>query len=257
MQHDAVKAYLNGPFQQIGGWCSPWLWQLITPIAEHQARLGVTNPIAEIGVYHGKFFLGLAITKGAKADNHAIDVFDLQQFNLDGAGAGDMQKFTSNIERAGLGSGAVTMVRADSMAIEAPTIEAIRQASGGFSFFSVDGCHMAEHTMNDIRIAMQLTVPEGIIFVDDYTNFDWPGVHEGVARLYITDRPRFVPLAIVHNKLLLCHISMHATWLKLVEQALARHKGARQKQVNLYGYPAFNFVPRISDANNYLGPLPE
>jgi hypothetical protein len=78
------------------------------------------------------------------------------------------------------------------MAIEAPTIDAIRQASGGFSFFSGDGCHLVEHTMNDIRIAMQLTVPEGIVFVDDYTNSDWPGVHEGVARPYITARP---PLA--------------------------------------------------------------
>src|ERR1700712_5515086 len=115
---------------------------------------------------------------------------------------------------------------------------------------------MVEHTLNDVRIAMQLTVPEGIIFVDDYTNFDWPGVHEAVARLYMTDRPRFVPLAIFHNKLFLCHLGMHGTWLKLLGQRLAGYKGGVHKMVSLYGYQVYNFVPNMNVAASCFGISP-
>jgi len=253
MQHEAVLAYLRGPFQQVGGWCSPWLWQFITPLAERQATLGVQAPVAEIGVYHGKFFLGLVKTKGAAKHNHAIDVFDMQQFNLDGAGRGDMEKFRANIDKTGVAQGAVTMLRADSMTLDPPEIERIRTISGGFSLFSVDGCHMVEHTINDVRIAMQLTVPEGIIFVDDYTNQDWPGVQEGIARLYLMDSPRFVPVGVLHNKLFLCHISHHASYLKHLQTAAAKLTGARSKLVQRFGYPSINLFPAVAGSDAYLG----
>jgi len=252
MQHDAVLAYLRGPFQQVGGWCSPWLWQFITPLAERQATLGVHAPVAEIGVYHGKFFLGLALTKGAAAHNTAIDVFDMQQFNLDGAGQGDMAQFRANITKVGLAAGAVTMFRADSMTLGAPDIDRIRAATGGFSLFSVDGCHMVEHTINDVRVAMQLTVPEGIIFVDDYTNQDWPGVQEGIAKLYLMDCPRFVPLAVLHNKLFLCHISHHAAYLKHLIAAAAKLAGARTKIVQRFGFASINLFPGTA-GDSFLG----
>jgi hypothetical protein len=253
MRHDAVRSYLQGPFQNIGGWCSPWLWQLITPIAERQAALGINNPVAEIGVYHGKFFLGLQLTKAAPAHNFAIDVFDMQEFNLDGAGNGNLEQFRANIGKVDIDPNAVTILRADSMAIDTREIERIRSVSGGFSLFSVDGCHMVEHTINDIRLAMQLTLPEGIIFVDDYTNADWPGVQEGVAKLYFTDSPRFVPLAVMHNKLFLCHISHHDAWLKHITAAAANLSGARTKVVSRFGYSSLNLVPLMQDRENYLG----
>jgi hypothetical protein len=253
VHHDDVLAYLRGPFQQVGGWCSPWLWQLITPLAERQAALGCHAPVAEIGVYHGKFFLGLVKTKGAPAHNHAIDVFDMQQFNLDGAGKGDMEQFRANIEKVGLAPGAVTMLRADSMTLGTAEIARIREDSGGFSLFSVDGCHMVEHTINDVRVAMQLTLPEGIIFVDDYTNQDWPGVQEGIAKLYLMDSPRFVPLAVLHNKLFLCHISHHAAYLKHIQAAAAKITGARTKLVQRFGYPSLNLFPATASGDAYLG----
>lgn len=243
MENRPVADYLSGPFRDIGGWCSPRLWLLIGPLADRQAELGVHAPVAEIGVYHGKFFLGLVLTKGAPAHNTAIDVFDMQQFNLDGAGKGDMAQFRANIARAGVANEAVTLLRADSMTLTQEDVRQIRATSGGFSLFSVDGCHMVEHTINDVRLAMALTVPEGIIFVDDYTNQDWPGVQEGIAQLYLMDSPRFVPLAVLHNKLFLCHISFHRGYLALITEAAARIHGARSKQVVRFGYPTLNLVP--------------
>jgi hypothetical protein len=248
-----LAGYLDGPFKTIGGWCSPWLWQAIAPIAAKQAALGVDNPVAEIGVYHGKFLLGLVLTKRAPLHNHAIDVFDMQEFNLDGAGNGSLEALRRNMATVGLPPGTVTTLRADSMGIGPTDIASILDRSGGFSLFSVDGCHMVEHTINDMRIAMALTVRQGIIFVDDYSNMDWPGVHEGVARLYMHDSPRFVPLLIMHNKLFLCHISFHGMWLALVEAALRAIPGTQVKRIVMYGYQALNVVPNMSGSADYLG----
>ncbi|MEM9224718.1 MAG: hypothetical protein AAGB11_20300, partial [Pseudomonadota bacterium] len=93
MSSEDVAAYLDGPFKEIGGWCNPFLWQAIEPLHGAISAAGPPGPVAEIGVFHGKFFFGLVKTAGAEKDNFAIDVFDMQEFNLDGAGVGDKQAF--------------------------------------------------------------------------------------------------------------------------------------------------------------------
>lgn len=237
-----VDSYLHGGFAKVKGWCAPQLWNVIQPIHEFQESLGCRLPIAEIGVFHGKFFIGLALTKRDGNGHHAIDVFDLQQFNLDGAGKGNLEALEANMAEWGVNASSVCLKRADSMTLTESDINSIRLAAGGgFSMFSVDGCHMVEHTINDIRIAMQLTCPEGIIFVDDYFNADWPGVHEGVAKMFHSDAPRFVPLAFLCNKLVLCHISYHDAMLEHLTRFLkANHANVRTKIVQRFGYRSVN-----------------
>lgn len=250
MSREAISAYLHGQFHKVEGWCSPQLWQLIQPIADAQDKAGVASPIAEIGVYHGKFFIGLLATKQAASHNYALDVFDLQRFNLDGAGRGNLEIFKKNIAAAGFATDSVEFVAIDSMSTTPDMIAEIRAKSGGFSFFSVDGCHKLEHTLNDIRLAMQLTVAEGIVFVDDYTNQMWPEVQEAVVRMYLFDRPRFVPLAFGHNKLLLCHVAFHSEYLALLEQKLALAQ-TRFKRVVRSGYPSLTVVLDANSPNYF------
>jgi hypothetical protein len=121
------------------------------------------------------------------------------------------------------------------MSITADDIAAIKKRTGGFSFFSVDGCHLPEHTVNDTKIAMALTVPSGVIFVDDYYNANWPGVQEGISKLYLNEYPQFVPLVYGHNKLLLCHIGYHRIYLNLIIQNLSKAL-ISFKRVRRFGY---------------------
>lgn len=243
-----VDAYLRGDFPQVGGWCLPHLWQAIQPLREAMAEEGPAGPVAEIGVYHGKFFIGLAKTMGAPTGNAAIDVFDLQRFNLDGAGVGDMAAFRANLARCGLGEGAVRLVRADSMALSDAALAELRAESGGYSMFSVDGCHLAAHTINDIRIAMALTRPEGLIFVDDYYNPSWPGVQEGVAKLYFADTPRWVPLIYACNKLILAHVSYHAGYLAKARAFIRkRFPMARVEDKPRFGCDTLTVIPDHRD----------
>lgn len=235
MAFDRLKTHLEGPFHAVDGWCSAQLWQVMQPILEFQNAAGVHNPIAEIGVYQGKFFLGLIASKNAPKGNLAIDVFDLQQFNLDGAGAGNRERLLDNAVKHGFGTHCIDTLERDSMTINATDIARILDKSGGFSLFSVDGCHLPEHTVNDMEIAMALTVPEGLIFLDDYTNPDWPGVQEGAARLYSTTYPKFVPLCVAHNKMFLCHISYHTQYLELISSRMSL-MGIHTKLCKRFGY---------------------
>ena len=53
---ESVNQYLHEQLKTIDGWCSPHLWDAIYPLS----RLIGPGPIAEIGVFEGKFFAGLA-----------------------------------------------------------------------------------------------------------------------------------------------------------------------------------------------------
>ncbi|MEM8741204.1 MAG: class I SAM-dependent methyltransferase [Pseudomonadota bacterium] len=240
----AVNHYLHGQFKEVQGWCIPHLWNLIEPLHDWQISKGIEGPAGEIGVFHGKFFTGLALTKTGQGPHHAFDVFDLQQFNLDGAGKGNRAAFEGNIGAAGIEPDDVRIHRTDSMAMLEAETAAIRASTGGFSMFSVDGCHMAEHTINDFRIAMALTKPGGIIFVDDYLNMDWPGVQEGMARLYLNDVPRFVPVAYSCNKLFCAHLSYAAETFDMLRREVAqRFPEAVTKPVKRFGYDCLNLRP--------------
>ena len=249
MSIEKVAQYLDGQFHHIQGWCIPQLWNVIQPLHEYQKAAGITGPIAEIGVFHGKFFIGLALMKTGEGRHAAFDVFDMQRFNLDGAGKGNSESFRSNLRDAGFNDMATDIRRVDSMALGRDDLERVRAEHGMFSMFSVDGCHMAEHTINDFRIAMELTQPGGIIFVDDYLNPDWPGVQEGLARLYLNDCPKFVPVAYICNKLVTCHISYaREVYQHLVETVTRTFPTCKIKIVKRFGYDCLNVRPNLKEA---------
>lgn len=246
-----VDKYLRGTFQTTEGWCIPQLWQTIQPLYQCVQAAGGDGPVAEIGVYHGKFFIGLVKTVGEMKPNYAIDVFDLQQHNLDGAGKGNLEKFKVNLGNAEVALDQVEFLKTDSMWLNHIDIQGIRVRSGGFSMFSVDGCHLAEHTLNDMEIASQLVKPQGLIFVDDYYNSDWPGVQEGVAKHFLMQNSRFVPLAYTCNKLILCNLSFHQTYLIALSSFVeANFPDTRIKKVKRFGYDTVNVHPNFRSGAN-------
>ncbi len=226
-----LNAYLEGGIDTVKGWCAPQLWQALWPLA---CEIG-QGPVAEIGVFEGKFLIGLTKTFGGDAT--AFDVFDMQEFNLDGAGVGKIEKVKQNFAAHGLSADQLQCITADSLALGSKDAETFLTRSGPAHFFSVDGCHEVVHTVNDIRFAMSVTAHQSIIAVDDYTNANWPGVQEAVARMYLMDSPRFVPLAVIANKLLLCSYSFHQKYLAVTEAYVAQHfQNTRIKRVVRFGY---------------------
>lgn len=236
-----LNAYLQTGIHKVEGWCIPQLWQSIWPLRQ---AIGA-GPIAEIGVFEGKFFIGLAKCFAEnRHDAVAIDVFDLQQFNLDGAGVGKRDKLLENCAAQGVDK--VVLRRADSLTLRQSDAEDIVARSGKIKFFSVDGCHEVLHTTRDIEFAMSVTCDDGIIAVDDYTNPNWPGVSEAVAKMYLMREFQYVPLLVTCNKLLLCSASFHRDFLKVVQDYVStNHKTTRMKRVKRFGYETLTVQPNL------------
>lgn len=242
----SLHEYLGGKFRDIEGWCVPHIWQSIEPIDKLQKAQGLALPIAEIGVHHGKFFIGLALMKREARGHMAIDVFENQAFNSDKSGRGDSNALLRNARDCGLDPAeALRLVSRDSLSLTMADAVEHRQA---FSMFSIDGCHDALHTYRDLDFAMQTTHPAGIIFVDDYYNEDWPGVHEGVARYYHDNMPAFVPLAYSVKKMILCHASHHESYLNALRAHLREHfPSTKVKLVDRYGWRSLTVKPALKE----------
>lgn len=246
-RRDLLNGYLGQGIHEVKGWCIPQLWQVLWPLAQ---RIG-DGPVAEIGVFEGKFLIGLAKTFGCSADNRAqaIDVFDMQMFNLDKAGVGKQEVLEANFDAHGPGRAALDCIRMDSLSLRQRDAQNLLDAHGPFAFFSVDGCHEVAHTMNDIEFAMSVISNDGIIAVDDYTNPNWPGVQEAVAKMYLMRDFAFVPLLVSCNKLLLCSYSRLTEYLNAVETYVrANHAETRMKRVRRFGYENLTVQP---DLNNW------
>ena len=239
---DEVNSYLSTGIHKVDGWCIPQLWQCIWPLYR---EIG-DGPIAEIGVFEGKFFTGLAKTFGPGGAHAAIDVFDMQEFNLDKAGVGKKDVFLKNVAAHGVDADRVTCFQRDSLTLNTRDTQAMHEQFGGFKFFSVDGCHEVLHTMHDARFAMSVTDPAGIITIDDYMNPNWPGVIEAVAKMYLLDEYPFVPLLFTCNKLFLCSRSYQDRYRQLVWNYVRTHfPKTRMKEVTRFGHRTLTVLPNM------------
>ena len=246
-----VNAYLSTGIHTVNGWCGPHLWQTLWPLYR---EIG-DGPVAEIGLFEGKFFIGLCKTFGVSGLNRAaaIDVFDMQQFNLDGAGVGKIDAVKRNLGAHSVATDAVEFVQADSLALTHRDADRLVSEIGQFHFFSVDGCHDVVHTVNDIEFAMSVTANHGIIAVDDYTNPDWPGVQEAVSKMYLMRDFKFVPLVVTCNKLLLCSLSYHKQRLTGIADYLSENfKTTRVKRVTRFGFPTLTIDPNHTVWNDLV-----
>ena len=168
----------------------------------------------------------------------AIDVFDLQELNIDNSGKGSREIFCANLEKFSEDPEAIQVFEGDSLMLRSYDIDRLRGQHGRFSIFDVDGGHTADHVVHDLKVAMELTAPGGIILVDDYINPWWPGVHEGVVKLFTTETPTFVPVFYGMNKLVLCNISHHAVYFKQISDYFSGFPQAKTKPTKRLGWDA-------------------
>lgn len=166
----------------------------------------------EIGVHHGKFFIGIENITPVENRCIAIDVFSGQEKNIDGSGKGDLSIFNSNLLRYARGYDRVTALAMDSL-----DINCVELGLGKFGIISVDGGHTERHTLRDLISAQELISNSGIVVLDDIFNQDWCGVISGTAAFFRSSAAnRIVPFAIGFNKLFCCHFTLSESIKKAV-----------------------------------------
>jgi Methyltransferase domain len=185
--------------RQIHGWFLPAAAGLFGLIDQVQQTTGVCGDLFEIGVHHGKstVFLGRMARKDEAVG--VCDIFGGQQANVSGSGAGDRNVFARNMQ---------------SIAPATPThvYEKLSGAltsgeiGGPYRFFHIDGGHLAEEALADLRLAADVLDTRGVIAVDDPFSSAWPGVTEGILA-FCAERPEFQTIALGFNKLVLARDS--------------------------------------------------
>lgn len=220
MSVENVRRYIDNGFEQVPGWCSRPFMEIMGHLAEEMNAAGVVGGACEIGVYQGKFIIGLSHAVDGRP-SLAIDLFDNQIENIDNSGAGKKDMlvgFRDNVSKFGYPT--LAELQVNSFALTVRDRIATLDRFGPFQFFSIDGGHMPEHVINDYNFAEEVTHHGGAIIIDDITNSGWPGVMEGVAHLFISLKPKFVPLMIGHNKLVLVGLGYHERYLSVMQSRI-------------------------------------
>lgn len=192
------ERYRNVGYRFVTGFLEPGNLPVLEVLDAAQRARDVTGAVAEIGVHHGRLFIGLHLLQRGSGTSVAIDLFEDQDLNVDKSGHGDSAKFVSNVELWSTMDG-VVLHRGDSTKL---TPEVLLEKSGGpIRFFSVDGGHTEEIVYSDMQLAEQTLAEGGIVIADDVFNEQWPGVAVGTLK-YLADGAKLEPFAIGFNKVL-------------------------------------------------------
>lgn len=190
-----------GRYRAIGhrlvtGFLEPEILLVLDVLNSAQRAKQISGAIAEIGVHHGKLFIGLSLLQRGGEKSVAIDIFGDQELNVDGSGHGNIDKFRNNVN---LWSSMddVVIHQGDSTKLEPQKLAEL--AGGGIRFFSVDGGHTEEIVFSDMKLAEATLADGGVVIADDVFNEQWPGVAVGTLR-YLEDGAKLAPFLIGFNK---------------------------------------------------------
>jgi hypothetical protein len=166
-------------FEQTAGFFEPALLPTLAALDSVMRDRGVHGAVCEIGVYHGRGFVPLALLRRAGERAVAVDVFEQQHLNQDASGAGDEQTFHATLSRFGV-TADVVVLREDSTVLSGQAL--LATAGGGLRFLGVDGSHTEAAAFSDLQLAAATLVEGGVLLLDDALNPDWPGVASALAR---------------------------------------------------------------------------
>lgn len=198
---ESIRHYAESGQRRVDGWLSTLDAELIALVSAAQSARGITGSVGEIGVHHGRLFILLALGLQPGERAFAVDIFGEQQHNVDRSGEGDEARFRQNLARFAVSEDRIAILRASSLAIRWPEIEAAVAARA--RLFSIDGGHTATITANDLAIADGGLAPDGVVVLDDYFNTEFPEVSQGMCQHRLVDGGQLVPFAIGDNKLML------------------------------------------------------
>lgn len=191
-------------FDKVEGWLQPQALMFTSYYADRFLG-GKPFDALEIGVHHGKFFIGIENLTPLKGRCLAVDVFSDQDKNIDNSGSGSLSMFNENIAKHATSPERVLPIEMDSLDLVPEELGKNR-----FGIISIDGGHTTRHTINDLISAQMLLSPAGIVILDDITNQDWTGVMTGAIKFFTSDlSTKLIPFGIGFNKLYCCHYSSY------------------------------------------------
>jgi hypothetical protein len=196
MHDDFLTRYL-GAFDSIPGWFSPDACLMFMAYHQLLAEQGLAGDTLEIGVHHGLSAIGIAALRGQGRRFVAVDLFDdLQNENVSRSGLGDRARFLEYMGGFFADLSFLTTIAASSASLS------VDDLGREFTFCHVDGGHSAAEAFGDLKLSADVSLPGGLIALDDYFNPAFPGVCEAAVRFSAHHGGTLRPIAIGFNKVL-------------------------------------------------------
>ena len=181
--------------RRIDGWFARGAAGLFGLLDYVQQQNDVRGDLFEVGVHHGKSAVFLGRMARPSETLGICDVFANQNINISGSGSGQREIFERNMRSIA----PEAKVRIYEKLSSVLTTE---ELGGPYRFFHVDGGHLAEEALSDLRLGASVLDQRGLLIVDDAFSPQWPGVTEAIF-VFISEFPEFQPVALGFNKLVL------------------------------------------------------
>ncbi|ADH86520.1 class I SAM-dependent methyltransferase [Desulfurivibrio alkaliphilus] len=209
-----ARIYLENGYKEVNGWLGANIPKAldccVTIMKQHDHKW---EHSLEIGVHEGKFFIPIERVTPDDKEAVAIDVFDIQMFNIDKSGLGNLQRFMANISKYCRLPGRVVVEKEDSFNMRMTHLN-----DRNYSLISVDGGHTVQHVMFDMEFAAERLQPGGIIILDDFPNNSWLGVLEGITLYFHRQSARVAPFAVGYNKLFITTVSYQKIYFEEIRK---------------------------------------
>jgi hypothetical protein len=214
----ALRAYVLEDGETVKGFLLPGAATVIWSLIEIQQHLGIRGDVAEIGLFHGKLFILLALA--LRGDEIAIGVDPFEYSNF-----GQFEpEFRRNIARFGIDDAMIRIFRQTSQSLDPATL--MRDRPRGVRLFSVDGNHTAAALAHDLPLAARCLADDGLLLIDDIFHTWSPEVTEAAIDFIRGNDQDLVPLALIDRqgslrgggcKLVACrsrHLVRYASFLR-------------------------------------------
>ena len=163
------ETYLTEKFKLVKGMSSQTAATVCCRLMRDQSEQGVRGHVLEIGVYEGRFFIGLALCALPNERCIAIDTFDWPDPQV-------RDRFLVNCKDAAVN---VDHVFAEAVSSAEVTPARLRELVGGPArFVHIDGAHGYEAVSHDLRLVKPLLHLGGVICMDDVLHPTIPGIDD-------------------------------------------------------------------------------
>lgn len=166
-----VAAYFTEEKQKVRGFLTDGAAAVIMAVLKLQAEQAIPGHIAEIGTYHGKTFIGLALALHEGERLLGVDLFEERGNDFEPNLRGNYRAF-------GIPDEKIRLHRGPSSGLSIPQWQALVQ--GPARFTHVDGDHTRKAVYHDLILAASSLALGGVILVDDVFHPWFPDVTLGL-----------------------------------------------------------------------------
>jgi predicted O-methyltransferase YrrM len=210
----AVDRYLEDGFARVLGMSSRFATAICCGLMRFQTEFGIKGPVAEIGPFEGRFFIGIALALGEGERALGIDLFNWPDPQV-------IDRLAANCARMGVAENRRLLWTADSRDME--PAELLAKLDGQrVRFIHIDGEHSRAALTKDLELATAVLQPGGVIVLDDMLHPGYPTLMVAVQE-YLERHPDMRILCVIDRETIVAatkFVLCRAEWFERYEKGL-------------------------------------